>query len=407
MDKELICLKRKINHKPLSSGLHPLIAEKILCDVTLVSDDKTPFQAHKVLISAFSPVLKNLLHENPHPHPLIYLIGVDRRELQLFLQFLYLGEAKIYKDRIQSFRDIARELHFTELTDILELQSKVSNNEHEHTHEEEYKNDARRSISSTVDELLSLDIPQFSTGTNKLKPARKLHKCDSCKSVFKTKKSFLYHSRTEHKIVKLKYACTHCDYKTNKKKSMYRHEVNHEDVEYSCNKCEYKAKSTRSLSRHTQIVHEGQKYLCDQCEFQASEKGSVQRHKQSKHSNVRYYCEQCDYQASRQDGIKNHKQMKHSNETNTTYKRKSNSCDKCEYQTIWKNHLKRHQESVHEGKTYSCDNCEVKTKEKGSLIRHKRNFHTSIIYFCDQCNFQAKRQDTLKVHKRSKHDVVK
>ena len=122
MDENFICVKSKIYYEPLSSGSHPLIKEKILCDVTLVSDDKTPFQAHKVLISAFSPVLKDLLQENPHPHPLIYLSGVDHRELQQFLQFLYLGEAKLDKNRIQIFLDMSRTLQFTEPTKILELQ---------------------------------------------------------------------------------------------------------------------------------------------------------------------------------------------------------------------------------------------------------------------------------------------
>merc|ERR1719318_1400299 len=107
-------------------------------------------------MSAFSPVLKNLLIENPNPHPLIYLRGVKRQELQPLLQLLYLGEAKIDKDRIQSFLNIARELQFTELAQMLELQYKVPNHEHKQEEESKYNDKEKRSISSTLDELLSL-----------------------------------------------------------------------------------------------------------------------------------------------------------------------------------------------------------------------------------------------------------
>ena len=48
--------------------------EGTFSDVILVSsDDQKPIPAHKVVLSACSPVLKSLLVNNPHSHPLVYL----------------------------------------------------------------------------------------------------------------------------------------------------------------------------------------------------------------------------------------------------------------------------------------------------------------------------------------------
>ena len=42
-------------------------------DVTLFSDDLIAFQAHKIVLCSASPVLRKLIFNNPHQHPLIYL----------------------------------------------------------------------------------------------------------------------------------------------------------------------------------------------------------------------------------------------------------------------------------------------------------------------------------------------
>ena len=57
----------------LCSALSSTFTDKPFVDVTLISDDQIPLHAHKFILSACSPVLKTLLLENPHSHPLIYL----------------------------------------------------------------------------------------------------------------------------------------------------------------------------------------------------------------------------------------------------------------------------------------------------------------------------------------------
>ena len=61
-------------------------------DVTLVSDDQTQFKAHKIVLSACSPVFKKIIESNPSQHPLIYLRGIQSYEMESILQFMYLGD---------------------------------------------------------------------------------------------------------------------------------------------------------------------------------------------------------------------------------------------------------------------------------------------------------------------------
>ena len=60
------------------------------CDVTLVCDDQTQFKAHKIVLSACSPVFKKIIENNPSQHPLIYLRGIQSYEMESILQFVYL-----------------------------------------------------------------------------------------------------------------------------------------------------------------------------------------------------------------------------------------------------------------------------------------------------------------------------
>ena len=72
-------------------------------DVTLVSDDQTQFKAHKIVLSACSPVFKKIIESNPSQHPLIYLRGIQSYEMESILQFMYLGEARFYHNRMREF----------------------------------------------------------------------------------------------------------------------------------------------------------------------------------------------------------------------------------------------------------------------------------------------------------------
>ena len=92
------------------NSLKEIFSKNQNADVTLVSDDKVLFSAHKFILSACSPVFKDLLLNNPHPHPMIYLNGVKKFELDSLLQFIYLGKTQFYLSKMEKLLEIGRDL---------------------------------------------------------------------------------------------------------------------------------------------------------------------------------------------------------------------------------------------------------------------------------------------------------
>ena len=86
------------------------------CDVTLASADNHKFQAHKVILSAYSNVFKNMLVSKKHPHPMIFMRGVGHEVLQALLNFIYSGEANIRQENIDSFIQLSTDLELLGIT---------------------------------------------------------------------------------------------------------------------------------------------------------------------------------------------------------------------------------------------------------------------------------------------------
>ena len=60
-----------------TQSLSELRNDKESADITLISDDKVNFAAHKILLLSCSKTFKFILKENFHANPLLYLTGVS------------------------------------------------------------------------------------------------------------------------------------------------------------------------------------------------------------------------------------------------------------------------------------------------------------------------------------------
>ena len=67
-------------------------------------------EAHKVILAASSPFFQKLLRTNKHPHPLIYMRGMNSDDLLAIVDFLYRGEANVFQENLDSFLAVAEEL---------------------------------------------------------------------------------------------------------------------------------------------------------------------------------------------------------------------------------------------------------------------------------------------------------
>ena len=92
------------------NALNELHKDPEFADVTLISDDKVKFSAHKILLSSCSNLFKFILKSNTQANPLLYLGGVNSVNLGFILDFIYQGEVNIYQEQLDSFITSAEKL---------------------------------------------------------------------------------------------------------------------------------------------------------------------------------------------------------------------------------------------------------------------------------------------------------
>ena len=80
------------------------------CDVTLVSEDSKQIKAHKVIIASASLVFREMLKNNIHAHPLIFMRGVTRNVLVSLIDFIYSGETYLESENMEDFMKLIAEI---------------------------------------------------------------------------------------------------------------------------------------------------------------------------------------------------------------------------------------------------------------------------------------------------------
>ena len=96
-------------HAP-SRVLKRLFRDEEFCDMTIVCEADKQVKAHKIILSSSSRFFERILRRNPHPNPLIYLIGLRVRDLEALLEFIYSGEVYVPLDHLETFMHAANRL---------------------------------------------------------------------------------------------------------------------------------------------------------------------------------------------------------------------------------------------------------------------------------------------------------
>ena len=97
-------------------------------DVTLACEDGQQVEAHKLILNSSSPVFQKILEMNKHHHPLIYLRGMKSVDISAILDFIYLGEANVYQENLDSFLAIAEELQLKGLMGKINIDEDIPPN---------------------------------------------------------------------------------------------------------------------------------------------------------------------------------------------------------------------------------------------------------------------------------------
>ena len=160
---EKLCLQWNDFQDNVKSAFQSLRDEQDFSDVTLACEDGEQVEAHKVILAASSPFFQNLLKRTKHPHPLIFMKGVQSQDLVAVIDFIYLGEANVYQENLDSFLAIAEELKLKGLTG--QNSSNILKEDLANT-EPVYKvKEAEKKSKSMPKQFLSSNVPHIKAST--------------------------------------------------------------------------------------------------------------------------------------------------------------------------------------------------------------------------------------------------
>ena len=284
----------------LKEMLHDMMSSNELTDVTLVSDDKVHFKAHKVVLSACSPTFKSIVSDNHLTNQSIFLRGIQSHEVESILHFIYLGQATFYQDHMNEFLNVARSLEIKEIS-----RENPENENIEETKELPTVNAEPWNLEDNV-----IKQRPIKPKLNVVAPHDSNKACFQCEKIFYDKSTLNKHVRMVHEGVK--YPCDQCNHKATQLSNLQQHIKSvHEGVKYPCYQCDYKATQPNHLRQHMKSVHEGVKYQCDQCNHEASQLFDLQQHINSIHEGVRYPCDHCDSKFIHKNSLNRHRKSAH------------------------------------------------------------------------------------------------
>ena len=276
----------------LKSMMKELMMNEDFSDITLVTEDKQHIKANINILRACSPVFKEILKKERNSTQIMYLRAIQFSEMESIMQFIYLGEATFYEERMNEFLAVAKSLEIKELCNA-EPETREETND-----EPDVEPERRETIHDEPDDEPSQNDPYVLTEELR-------DKSDHMnKQTQKDKRGIV--------SVNGKYECEQCHKTYSGSGALYTHKQSaHQGVKYACDKCDYQASRKDHLTAHIQSKHEGIKYACVQCDYQATTQGNLTQHIQAKHEGIKYACDKCDHQSTTQSNLRTHMKKMH------------------------------------------------------------------------------------------------
>ena len=389
MDKLL--LSNGEYYQNMSNSFKTLLSDQNFSDVTLVCEGYKQVKAHKFILSAHSPVFNEMLLNNPHQHPLVYLSGIIHEDLQALVRFLYLGETKVNQERFSSFLKFSKEFQIEGLANLAS-ENQLVNNVDKHKEvtkaleKGQYTEDIIELIEDTNNELGTSELmveDSYYMTENILELEERPFEMDQSRSEIEESlpsiEQFLNNLNETYEADLQEVKSEMVESIVSIKPSIVS-EVPKERTRVnilSCNQCDHTTNSEVDLNIHKTSAHSEKLYPCADCKKRMdSEEG------------IFYPCTSCTLNLVKEK--KKEKVMKF-------------KCDKCDYKAGKINHLTQHKQSKHMNVVYSCDKCDYKASIKGNLSQHKQAEHEGIRYSCKVCGYEAKKMGHLMQHKKVKH----
>ena len=373
-----------------------LYYEKMFTDVTLVSDDMIQFQAHRTVLSTASPTFMKLLMINTSANSVFYLKGVHHLELEAILQFIYLGEASVYTDRIEVFVQRSKELKINELNKDTIPEENVSvfmenqciqSNDNESTQvdalEDEilnFHNVAEGIVNVEEEAGIQTVNPEENHDNVKIKEAQKISSesyCQICDKTFSKKSNLQAHLKSV-----VHYEKEQQQNQNNEPNGNTTSAIKNIQNELLCKECGKHFSTDYNLKRHIKSFH-GNKN-----EGKIGTKGS------SKTTN--------EEELSIMEQLQNVTANLEEEANETSINEESNRIKADANAAKGTNDLKPNNVKV----SLDCKICDKKFSMERNLERHNRSIHQKIRYPCKYCGFKYTQRWSLKYHIQRVHKKV-
>ena len=259
----------------LLQNCYQMSLDNDLTDVTFVTTDRDEVRAHKVILGAASPHLKERMHNDNKNYILI-----NTSMMKKLIEYIYTGNTTLHKDEKQIFLEhvekLEIQLHGTyvcndddeeetssEMTEELQEDGTVPCNYGDGETQYILNNEGFQEDGDTIDGNDEETGVDMETQRETVKQFR----CKHCEVVNDSLRSLRKHKKTVHKD-KL-FICIICGQGLSDRHTLYKHNASQHDKK--------KAKS---------------EFHCDECKFKTGDKQYLLTHKKTKHANesTRYEC---------------------------------------------------------------------------------------------------------------------
>ena len=226
-------------------SLSELRNDKESADVTLISEDKVKFTAHKILLKSCSNVFKFILDGNSHANQNMFLSGVSSINLGFILDYIYYGEVNLFQEQLDSFLESAQKL---EIEGLISQEGMAEETHREIREEVDFPADEAKQLVRMQESKEVITRRQY-----KRTPSSDASKIDvtSCTTEEIEEKIKELHQRIDGV-----WTCMVCEYTSEKSTNVRKHVEKHIDgLSYSCNQCNKEFRCINTLNSHKFNVH--------------------------------------------------------------------------------------------------------------------------------------------------------
>ena len=157
--------------------------------------------------------------------------------MKSILQFMYIGQATLYHDRMNEFINVAKNLEVKEISKDVDCNSTDTS--------QNFNDDIKSNEEVKVEKDQNYISEQAGQTETKLRRYEN--------------GNFQHSSLTQH------------DTST------------HERIRHHCDRCEKSYSKNQDLLRHIKSIHEGEKFQCNLCDSEYAHEQGLHRHKRTKH----------------------------------------------------------------------------------------------------------------------------